>query len=75
MNLAANKVVVGSITLFSLITLILFWLTPTPAAHLEIDSAGYERTATYFAQTSHILDPATPTCHPVQTLAYPFLLV
>jgi hypothetical protein len=69
-----NNIILGCLALFSLSTLFLFYVTPTPESHLEIDSAGYERTATYFAQTSRIVDPATPSCHPVQTLAYPFFV-
>jgi 4-amino-4-deoxy-L-arabinose transferase-like glycosyltransferase len=52
----------------------LYQLTPNQESHLEIDSHGYERTATYFAATSQLTDPATPNCHPVQTLAYPLFL-
>lgn len=70
----AHKGVLVPLAIFSALTVLLFFLTPTPSAHLEIDSCGYERLGTHFASTGHLVDPLNPTHHPIQTLAYPFFL-
>jgi len=69
--MACVKFVYRSMSLFVLLSLILWYCTPDRAMHFELDSYNYDRVARFFCTHGRFSDPIATDQVPIYPMGYP----